>query len=182
MRRLSGYQKSKPWDLGSEICRTLTHQYIPHYTVCTSCSILAQATSAKTDHAATSVRSMVTSYGTARTSHTGCKVENTPLLVHFCPSDSCLVAPLYVHFLFPSSFAYDALARASLAQTLLVSDCTAYRDYPLHCFLSDTLFLYEDTPHHLIILLPSCILRVCPMTSFLLTHFTFRISHTIQPP
>ena len=66
---------------------------------------------------------MVTSYETVRTNHIGCKVEDTPLLVRFCPSDPCLVAPLSIHFLFPSPFAYDVLLHASLAQTLLISDC-----------------------------------------------------------
>src|SRR6267154_127823 len=50
---------------------------------------------------------------------------------------------------FPLAFLYDVLARASYAQSLLVSDCTPDRDYPLHCFISDTLFIAEDAPHHL---------------------------------
>src|SRR6267154_6212206 len=33
--------------------------------------------------------------------------------------------------LFPLVFLYDVLVRASLAQSLLVSDCTPNRDYPL---------------------------------------------------
>src|SRR6267154_5179922 len=46
---------------------------------------------------------------------------------------------------FPLAFVYNVLVRASLAQSLLVSDCTSDRDYPLHCFISDTLFIAEDT-------------------------------------
>src|SRR5882757_4983773 len=66
---------------------------------------------------------------------------------------------------FPLAFLYDMLVRASYAQSLLVSDCTPDRDYPLHCFISDTLFIAEDAPHHLIISLRSCTLRICPMFS-----------------
>src|SRR6267154_3989009 len=83
---------------------------------------------------------------------------------------------------FPPAYLYDVFARASFAQTLLVSDCTPSRDYPLYCFISDTLFITEDAPHHLIISLQSCTLSVCPMSSILLTHFTLRIPHMIQPP
>ena len=83
---------------------------------------------------------------------------------------------------FPHAYLYDVFARAFFAQTLLVSDCTPSRDYPLYCFVSDTLFITEDAPHHLIISLQSCTLRVCPMSSILLTRFTLRIPHTIQPP
>ena len=83
---------------------------------------------------------------------------------------------------FPLAFLYDMLVRASYAQSLLVSDCTPDRDYPLHCFISDTLFIAEDAPHHLIISLRSCTLRVCPMSSILLTCFTFRVPLMVQPP
>src|SRR5882757_1443967 len=83
---------------------------------------------------------------------------------------------------FPHTYLYDVFARASFAQTLLVLDCTPSRDYPLFCFVSDTLFITEDAPHHLIISLQSCILRVCPMSSILLTCFTLHVPHTIQPP
>src|SRR6267154_1692453 len=83
---------------------------------------------------------------------------------------------------FPLVFVYDVLVRASYAQSLLVSDCTPDRDFPLHCFISDTLFIAKDAPHHLIISLRSCTLRVCPMSSILLTRFTFRVPHMVQPP
>ena len=88
---------------------------------------------------------------------------------------------LHIRFLFPSRYVYDVLTRASLAQTLLVSDCTVFRDYPLSCFISDTLYLAEDAPHHLIITLRLCTLRVCPMPSILASCFTLRVPHTIQP-
>src|SRR5882757_3041717 len=65
--------------------------------------------------------------------------------------------------LFPLTFVYDVLVRASLAQSLLVSDCTPDRGYPLHCFVSNMLYIAEDAPHHLIISLHSCTLRICPM-------------------
>jgi hypothetical protein len=65
-----------------------------------------------------------------------------------------LLIPPCVRFLFPSAFLIDVLLRASRAQSLLVSDCTAYRDYPLSCFISETLSLTEDAPHHLIVSLP----------------------------
>src|SRR6267154_2482715 len=84
--------------------------------------------------------------------------------------------------LFPHAYLYDVFARASFAETLLVSDCTPSRDYPLYCFVSDTLFITEDAPHHLIISLHSCTLRVCPMSSILLTRFTLHVPLTIQPP
>src|SRR5882757_7297786 len=48
--------------------------------------------------------------------------------------------------LFPHAYLYNVFARASFAQTLLVSDCTPSRDYPLFCFVSDTLFITEDAP------------------------------------
>src|SRR6267154_1547902 len=83
--------------------------------------------------------------------------------------------------LFPHAYLYDVFTCASFTQTLLVSDCTPSRDYPLYCFVSDTLFITEDAPHHLIISLQSCTLRVCPMSSILLTCFTLRVPHTIQP-
>src|SRR5882757_3563285 len=82
---------------------------------------------------------------------------------------------------FPHAYLYNVFARASFAQTLLVSDCTPSRDYPLYCFVSDTLFITEDAPHHLIISLRSCTLRVFPISSILLTRFTLRVPHTIQP-
>jgi hypothetical protein len=74
-----------------------------------------------------------------------------------------LLIPPCVRFLFPSAFLIDVLLRAYRAQSLLVSDCTIYRDYPLSCFISETLSLTEDTPHHLIIALPSCTLRAFPL-------------------
>ena len=83
---------------------------------------------------------------------------------------------------FPLMFMYDVLVHASLAQSLLVLDCTPYRDYPLYCFISDMLYIAKDALHHLIISLHSCILHVCPMSSIFLTCFTFHIPHTIQPP
>src|SRR6267154_1946027 len=83
--------------------------------------------------------------------------------------------------LFPHAYLYDVFTCASFTQTLLVSDCTPSRDYPLYCFVSDTLFITEDAPHHLIISLHSCTLRVCPMSSILLTRFTLHVPHTIQP-
>jgi hypothetical protein len=97
--------------------------------------------------------------------------------------DQVLTAP-HVRFLFPSAYLYDVLVRASFAQCLLVSDCTANRDYPLHCFFSECLYCVEDAPHHLIISLPSCTLCVSPMSDIWLIRFKFsaRFSHTIQPP
>jgi hypothetical protein len=77
-------------------------------------------------------------------------------------------------------FVYDVLLCTSLAQCLLVSDCMIERDYPLYCYVSDTLFLYENTPHHLIILLSSCILHVFPMTNVFLTCFIFCIPLMIK--
>src|SRR5882757_9275034 len=104
--------------------------------------------------------------------------------IHFSYYPPCAVARVPtpdVSLPFPHAYLYDVFARASFAQTLLVSDCTPSRDYPLHCFISDILFITEDAPHHLIISLQSCTLRVCPMSSILLTHFTLRVPHTIQP-
>ena len=77
-------------------------------------------------------------------------------------------------------FVYNVLLHASLAQCLLILDCTIERDYPLYCYLSETLFLYEDAPHHLIILLSSCTLRVFPMTDVFVSRFTFRVPLTIK--
>ena len=87
-----------------------------------------------------------------------------------------------IRFLFPFAYQYDVLIRASCAQTLLVSDCTSDRDYPLSCFVSETLYLYEDAPHHLIILLSSCTLRVLPLIDCFVSCFTFRVPPTIKPP
>ena len=85
-------------------------------------------------------------------------------------------------FLFPFAYQYDVLIRASCAQSLLVSDCTSDRDYPLSCFVSETLYLYKDTSHHLIILLSSCTLRVLPLIDCFISHFTFHVPPTIKPP
>src|SRR6267154_2152511 len=104
--------------------------------------------------------------------------------IHFLHSPPRAVARVPmpdVSLPFPHAYLYDVFARASFTQTLLVSDCTPSRDYPLYCFVSDTLFITEDAPHHLIISLQSCILRICPMSSILLTRFTLRVPHTIQP-
>src|SRR6267154_1621832 len=104
--------------------------------------------------------------------------------IHLLYSPPCAVAWVPtpdVSPLFPHTYLYDVFARASFAQTLLVSDCTPSRDYPLYCFVSDTLFITKDAPHHLIISLQSCTLHVCPMSSILLTCFTLRVPHTIQP-
>ena len=86
-----------------------------------------------------------------------------------------------IHFLFPYAFTFDVILRASLAQTLFVSDCTPDRDYPLSCYLSETLFIVEDAPHHLIISLPSATLRVCPLSRIFLFHFNTITPPTIQP-
>src|SRR5882757_1912918 len=104
--------------------------------------------------------------------------------IHFSyypPSAAARVPTPDVSPPFPHAYLYDVFSRASFAQTLLVSDCTPSRDYPLYCFVSDTLFITKDAPHHLIISLQSCTLRVCPMSSILLTRFTLRVPHTIQP-
>src|SRR5882757_2330883 len=69
--------------------------------------------------------------------------------IHFSyppPSAVARVPTPDVSPLFPHAYLYDVFARASFAQTLLVSDCTPSRDYPLFCFVSDTLFITEDAP------------------------------------
>jgi hypothetical protein len=93
-----------------------------------------------------------------------------------------LLIPPCVRFLFPSTFLIDVLLRAYRAQCLLVSDCTIYRDYPLHCFISETLSLTEDAPHHLIIALPSCTLHTFPLRHVFVTCHTVRPPPTIQCP
>jgi hypothetical protein len=93
-----------------------------------------------------------------------------------------LLIPPCVRFLFPSAFLIDVLLCAYRAQSLLVSDCTIYRDYPLSCFISETLSLTEDTPHHLIIALPSSTLRVFPLRHVFVTRHTVRPPPTIQCP
>jgi len=77
-------------------------------------------------------------------------------------------------------FIYNVLLHTSLTQCLLVLDCMIERDYPLYCYISETLFLYEDAPHHLIIFLSSCTLCVFPMTDVFILHFTFHIPFTIK--
>jgi len=95
-------------------------------------------------------------------------------------SVSCTIDLISPLFLFPYAYILDVFLRASLAQTLFVSDCTAARDYPLSCYLSETLFIVENAPHHLIIILPSCTLRVSPLTSIFLSRFTMDTPPTIK--
>jgi hypothetical protein len=106
---------------------------------------------------------------------------HTSLLNASSCAEICIPSPC-VCFLFPHAFLYNVLVHISFAQTLLVLDCTIWRDYPLHCFLSDTLFLTENAPYHLIISLPSCILCILPISFVLLTRFMFCVPHMIQPP
>jgi hypothetical protein len=109
---------------------------------------------------------------------------SSPASVLDC-SVSCtglLLIPPCVCFLFPSTFLIDVLLRATRAQSLLVSDCTAYRDYPLSCFVSETLSLTEDAPHHLIVSLPSCTLRAFPLYHVFVSRYTLRAPPTIQCP
>ena len=47
--------------------------------------------------------------------------------------------------------------------------------------LSETLFIVEDRPHHLIISLPSVTLRVCPLSRIFLFRFNTITPPTIQP-
>jgi hypothetical protein len=109
---------------------------------------------------------------------------SSPASVLDC-SISCtglLLIPPCVRLFFPSAFLIDVLLRATRAQSLLVSDCTAYRDYPLSCFVSETLSLTEDAPHHLIISLPSCTLRAFPLKRVFVTCHTLCAPPMIQCP
>jgi hypothetical protein len=97
-----------------------------------------------------------------------------------CAVDRVLTLP--VRLLFPHTYIYDALVRASVAQSLLVTDCCAHYT-PLHCFISNCLFGYDhDAPNYLIIVLPSCTLRVYTMTSIFLSRYSlsFSVSQKIQ--
>ena len=82
-------------------------------------------------------------------------------------------------FLVPADSHHMALARASLANSWLVTDYSA--DYPYAGRVCDYLFLFDPRPHYLIIVLSSCILSVCPLPDLLLTRFTLRVPRTIQP-
>jgi hypothetical protein len=100
----------------------------------------------------------------------------------FRPTASFFTCPIpCTHFLFPYAYLLDVFLRASLAQTLFVSDCTPNRDYPLSCFLSETYFIVEDAPHHLIITLPSCTLCVFPLSCIFLSRFTMITPPMIKP-
>jgi hypothetical protein len=97
-----------------------------------------------------------------------------------CAVDRVLTLP--VRFLFPHTYIYDVLVRASVAQSLLVTDCCASYT-PLHCFISNCLFGYDhDASNHLIIVLPSCTLRIYTMHSIFLSRYslTFSVSQQIQ--
>ena len=95
-------------------------------------------------------------------------------------SISCTIDLISPLFLFPYAYILDVFLRTSLAQSLYVSDCTTDRDYPLSCYLSETLFIVENAPHHLIIILPSCTLCVSPMTSIYLTQFIMNMPPTTK--
>jgi hypothetical protein len=53
---------------------------------------------------------------------------------------------------------------------------------PFSCFVSETLSLTEDAPHHLIISLPSCTLRAFPLKRIFVTRHTLWAPPTIQCP
>src|ERR1700674_5485546 len=102
------------------------------------------------------------------------------LASHSFPASSYTCSIPCTRFLFPYAYILDVFLRASLAQTLFVSDCTPDRDYPLSCFLSETYFIVEDAPHHLIITLPSCTLRVFPLSRIFISRFTMITPPTIK--
>ena len=84
-----------------------------------------------------------------------------------------------VRFLFPFAFLIDVLLRATTAQSLFVLDCTEKEDYPLFYFISESPYLSKRHPHHLIITLPSCTLRVLLFPDVFLSRFTLRTPPTI---
>ena len=106
--------------------------------------------------------------------------QDSGILTYLLPSQMDYSSPP-IHSLFPYAFAFDVFLCASLAQTLYVSDWIMDRDYLLSCYLSETFFIVEDTPHHLIISLPSATLHVCPLSRIFLSHFTMIMPPAIQP-
>ena len=99
-------------------------------------------------------------------------------------SVSCTELPLalpIVRFLFPYAYLPDVLLRASLAQSLLVLPGTKKFPHPCHAVLAEWLYLPDRRPHHLIIALPSCTLRVLSFSSVFLTHHRL-FAPPIVPP
>ena len=101
-----------------------------------------------------------------------------------CDSVSCTELPLalpIVRFLFPYAYLPDVLLRASLAQSLLVLPGTKKFPSPCHAVLAEWLYLPDRRPHHLIIALPSCTLRILSFSSVFLTHHRL-FAPPIVPP
>jgi hypothetical protein len=94
--------------------------------------------------------------------------------------------PLFTHmFLIPP---LDIVIRASLVDCLLLP-CDTYShvsNYGMDChhtyWLHQTQFLSVRHPHHLIIVLSSCTLRVASISDLLLSHFRLQpMPPTLQP-
>ena len=88
-------------------------------------------------------------------------------------------------FTMPPLLSTDIIWCVSLAHCILVpiypveTDCPST---PLAYWIHMSPFISQRRPHHLIIVFPSCTLRVCSISEVFLTRFTFRTPPMIRPP
>ena len=78
----------------------------------------------------------------------------------------------------PDSFRI-ALAQASLTNTWLVAEYSV--DYPYAGRPCDYLFLSDRCPHNIIIVLPSCTLRIYLLPDLFLTRYMLRVPLMLEP-
>ena len=71
-----------------------------------------------------------------------------------------------------------AIARALLANSWLVTDYSPF--FPYAACICDYLFLSDECPHNLIIVLPSCTLRVYLLPYAFLTRYTLRVPRELR--
>jgi hypothetical protein len=75
----------------------------------------------------------------------------------------------------------DILFCVSLAHCLLVPDFPLGTDVPYAYRLSETCFLSDRRPHHLIIIFPSCTLRVHLLPDVFLSRTSLRLPLSLKP-
>ena len=101
-------------------------------------------------------------------------VKNSQTLQRFW---SPLYPPAITHVL----FTMDIVFSASLIQCLLIptqfSDCL-----PPMTPIASALFVSDPRPHNLIIVFPTCTLRVCLLPDLFLVRFTIRVPSELKPP
>jgi len=75
----------------------------------------------------------------------------------------------------------DIIFRVSLADCFLVMDCLLTTDYPHHHRMSQTRFLSDRRPHHLIIAFPHLTISVFALSDVFLTRYRLDLPSVIRP-